>query len=1433
MKRIKKPISILLVFMMIVSLFAVVPITASAAVGDFVPETEYLTFTAEEAGSSVTLNYANGTLKYNIDNSDWVDYTKGAQITLKNAGDSVRFRGKDTTFNEYNHVSIGGKVACSGNVMSLRLDDTGKVQGLSNGCFEYMFNGCTGLTAAPKLPETTLATSCYDSMFYGCKSLTTAPELPAKMLESYCYSSMFSGCESLTTAPELPATTLAVRCYNYMFSGCISLTTAPALPATTLADYCYYGMFYGCTSLTTAPELPATTLVTNCYSSMFNGCEKIKLSTTQTAEYSIPYSVPSGGNGTATATNALNNMFANTGGTFTGKPTINTTYYMYVSKCTVTYKTATWNGNEVVIDSADTNNYTVVTSETASWSNGTYVVDADVTITGRIGVGGNVNLILCDGATLTATQGIHVSRGNTLNIFAQSFGDSAGALKVTSGGGANAGIGSNSYENCGNITINGGNLQVVGGNMSAGIGGGNLKAGGTITINAGDVTATGGNPDNVYGNPHGGAGIGGGSNGGGGAGNVAIHGGHVKATATGNNSPAAVGGGYAKGAEGTVTITDGLVVLAGSNASSAKPCFDYPTHRTIYVEIWEHDHSELSYTTSGNVLTAECSSDGCNFINHEISVKLNTPNKSYDETAYSEAYFSSDSVAHNAAEEFNAATGLNISLDNIEYYQDGTKLSSAPVEVGSYTAKLTVVVNGSEHTISDDFKIIEAHIHDGINFKFWEKTDSLPTTAGNYYLLYDVTLSGTWTVPAGETNLCLAGHTIRQSGSGSVILLNNSNKKLTVYDDGTTGTITGGNTNSEGGGVKITAGTFTLKGGNIEGNVASNGGGVSVSGQSSYFTMAGGTIRYNSGYGNTGGVLLVSTDNFTMTGGEIRYNVGKNFGGIGISNAHPNMSGTSVVKDNVVFNDTSASNTKITKTESGYTIASGGTPCDIKDATANGLKINVTGAFESGAQIGIFNNDQTAEFTSGFDTNNPDGAPADYFFSNDSNRLVMLSANKEAQLVEYFTVIWKNEDGTVLETDEKVAYGTTPEYNGTTPEKAEDAENTYTFSGWTDGTNTYGASDTLPAVTGDITYTATFAAENKAVKNVIALINALPAAAEIIAADKAQIEAARAAYEALNGDQKALISTETLDKLTAAEAALAAAEKLFAAHSVTLGGNIGVNFFINSKTVDFANADTAVVKFTWDYGKYNEEVNLKELTLDANGYYKASVDVVAAQIAHKIHAEVYLNGEKLEQTDDYSVQDYAEAVYDNPAKYDSEKPEQLKALAKALLNYGANAQTVFDSALIEKPALANANVGNNGYADVTAEQIGAAINGTASDLNAIATRLGAKYFTSSLIYLSKNTLRIYFTPTSYPGEIPNANAYDGSKSDHYYYVDHANIPAAELDDQQTFNVNGTTFTFSALDYAKAVVESTKMDDDQKNLAKSLYLYNQAANDYFV
>lgn len=121
--------------------------------------------------------------------------------------------------------------------------------------------------------------------------------------------------------------TMANNCYRGMFNGCKSLTQAPTLPATTLASGCYYAMFQNCTGLTQAPALPATTLATDCYNSMFFGCTGLKLSSTQTGEYTVAYRIPASGTGT-TATNALTNMFFITGGTFTGTPEINTTYYL-------------------------------------------------------------------------------------------------------------------------------------------------------------------------------------------------------------------------------------------------------------------------------------------------------------------------------------------------------------------------------------------------------------------------------------------------------------------------------------------------------------------------------------------------------------------------------------------------------------------------------------------------------------------------------------------------------------------------------------------------------------------------------------------------------------------------------------------------------------------------------------------------------------------------------------------------------------------------------------------------------------------------------------------------------------------------------------------------------------------------------------------------
>ena len=277
---------------------------------DLVPPL-YLSFLGN---AEFTLGAANntknwdGTLEYSTDKKAWSEWDGTA---ISSAGNNLYLRGTGNTritgnSADYGFVFTGTdtlKIACKGNIENL-LD------------YATVRSG----------EHPTMAEYCYQSMFQGCTTLATAPELPATTLDKYCYQYMFSDCTTLTTAPELPATTLAADCYSSMFAGCITLTTAPSLPATTLAASCYSSMFAGCRALTTAPSLPATTLAKYCYQYMFSDCTKIKLSTTQTGDYQTEYRIPTTGAGT-TATGALTGMFANTGGTFTGSPYINTIYY--------------------------------------------------------------------------------------------------------------------------------------------------------------------------------------------------------------------------------------------------------------------------------------------------------------------------------------------------------------------------------------------------------------------------------------------------------------------------------------------------------------------------------------------------------------------------------------------------------------------------------------------------------------------------------------------------------------------------------------------------------------------------------------------------------------------------------------------------------------------------------------------------------------------------------------------------------------------------------------------------------------------------------------------------------------------------------------------------------------------------------------------------
>ena len=194
-----------------------------------------------------------------------------------------------------------------------------------------------------------------------------------------------------------------------------------------------------------------------------------------------------------------------------------------------------------------------------------------------------------------------------------------------------------------------------------------------------------------------------------------------------------------------------------------------------------------------------------------------------------------------------------------------------------------------------------------------------------YYLADDLKLNGSLKISSGRgINLCLNGHSIKQTGNVDAITVDNynvvnlydcseNNKGQVTHTDGATGrgikffasavntfnmyggTITGNHATAKnddtGGGVLVTGsakGSFNLRGGVITGNSAANGGGVAVCSTQSnnkdtsrYFNMFGGTINDNQASDNGGGVYVENNGRVTVSGGEIKNNTATKGGGIG------------------------------------------------------------------------------------------------------------------------------------------------------------------------------------------------------------------------------------------------------------------------------------------------------------------------------------------------------------------------------------------------------------------------------------------------------------------------------------------------------------------------------------------------------------------------
>ncbi|MBR5340878.1 MAG: InlB B-repeat-containing protein [Erysipelotrichaceae bacterium] len=152
----------------------------------------------------------------------------------------------------------------------------------------------------------------------------------------------------------------------------------------------------------------------------------------------------------------------------------------------------------------------------------------------RIEVNGNINLIIPDGVTITANNGISIRRNSSLTIWTQSHSENNGVIiaRINDNTYSNsATIGGNSQIIAGAITINGGRITAYASGYGAAIGSGRwTDAGsGTITINNGTVTAVSQGEGAAIGGGKGADGM-----------NIVINNGIVSASA---NAAAAIGAG--------------------------------------------------------------------------------------------------------------------------------------------------------------------------------------------------------------------------------------------------------------------------------------------------------------------------------------------------------------------------------------------------------------------------------------------------------------------------------------------------------------------------------------------------------------------------------------------------------------------------------------------------------------------------------------------------------------------------------------------------------------------------------------------------------------------------------------------------------------------------------------------------------------------------
>ena len=184
--------------------------------------------------------------------------------------------------------------------------------------------------------------------------------------------------------------------------------------------------------------------------------------------------------------------------------------------------------------------------------------------------------------------------------------------------------------------------------------------------------------------------------------------------------------------------------------------------------------------------------------------------------------------------------------------------------------------------------------------------------------------------------------------------------------------------------------------------------------------------------------------------------------------------------------------------------------------------------------------------------------------------------------------------------------------------------------------------------------------------------------------------------------------------------------------SVTLNGSIDMNLYVDiPKNSELMNDQDAYIEFKVNGN--TSKVKVSDAKETGNGK-KFTCPVVAKEMTSEIQAQFVSEGER-SQVYTYTVRDYAEEILKDSKGLYSEK---AKNLVKAMLNYGANAQTYFG---YNTENLANANLSGT---DKDASLKDCDFTGYKPTWTQNETVTGIKYYGSSLNLNTNTNVNNYF-----------------------------------------------------------------------------------------